>query len=141
MSKQAAAASQGLCSRSKGSPVSSVPGNNSRSEGILRAAFARFDVRALGIATGTFAAIAIFLLTAVLLLKAHPPGYAVGPHLANLANALPGYSVSWSGGIIGAMEGFVLGYLVGMLFAMGWNVAHFLYLMSAVFRRGAGAEL
>ncbi len=39
------------------------------------------------------------------------------------------------------MEGFVLGYLVGMLFAMGWNVAHFLYLMSAVFRRGAGAEL
>jgi hypothetical protein len=121
--------------------VNSVPGNRSRSEGILRAAFARFDVRALGIATGAFAAAAIFVLTAVLLLKAQPPTQAVGPHLANLAIALPGYSVSWSGGIIGAVEGFVLGYLVGIVFAMGWNVAHFFYLMSAVFRRGAGADL
>lgn len=121
--------------------MSSAPDHDSRSEGILRAAFARFDVRALGIAMGAFAAIAIFALTAVLLLKAPSPGNVVGPHLATLANALPGYSVSWSGGIIGALEGFVLGYLVGALFAMGWNVAHFFYLMTAVFRRGAGADL
>ena len=121
--------------------MSAVPDNKSRCEGILRAAFARFDVRALGIAMGVLAAIAIFALTAVLLLKAPPAGYAVGPHLASLANVLPGYSVSWSGGIIGAIEVFVLGYLAGALFAMGWNVAHFFYLMTAVFRRGAGADL
>ena len=112
-----------------------------RSAAIVRTAFARFDVRALSAANGILFASLMFIVTAALLL--HPPGAdrAVGPHLALLAHYFPGYTVSWSGSVIGAAYGFVTGALIGAFLGSSWNLAHFLYLMLALVRRGPGADL
>jgi hypothetical protein len=69
-----------------------------------------------GVLTIVFAAICgagLFLMTAWLVVKDGPN---VGAHLGLLANYFPGYSVSWSGSVIG----FFYGALVGGL--AGWSI-------------------
>ena len=78
-----------------------------RGELIVRAAFARFDVVALGIAMGCVGALGLWAATAILLVKGAPPGVTVGPHLALLTNFLPGYNVSWPGSVVGLLTGFL----------------------------------
>jgi hypothetical protein len=76
--------------------------------------FARIDQVALGLAVGSFIGAVLFGATAILLLKG---GQAVGRNLALLNQFIPGYSVSWSGSIVGLVGGFVGG------FVLGWSVA------------------
>jgi hypothetical protein len=95
---------------------------------ILMAAFARMDVPALAVAMGTLFAIGLFLLTAILLVKGAPPGQHVGPHLGLLGVYLPGYSVSWGGAAIGAVYAWIGGALLGFVWAVLWNLSHFLYI-------------
>jgi hypothetical protein len=69
-----------------------------------------------GVLTIVFAAICgtgLFLMTAWLVVKDGPN---VGAHLGLLVNYFPGYSVSWSGSVIG----FFYGALVGGL--AGWSI-------------------
>ena len=73
---------------------------------IARAAFARLDVVALAVAMGCVFALGLWFATAMLLMKDTPPGVPIGPHLALLANFLPGYRVSWIGSLLGAFYGF-----------------------------------
>jgi hypothetical protein len=110
-----------------------------RSAGIVRTAFARFDVRALAAANAILFALLLFVATAALLLQTPAAGQEVGPHLALLAHFLPGYTVSWSGSFIGAAYGLIGGTLIGAFMGASWNLAHFVYLMLALVRRGAGA--
>ena len=103
-------------------------------QAVLMAGFARMDVVALAVAIGTFFALAIFLLTAMLLLKGAPPGQAVGPHLALLGVYFPGYTVSWGGSLIGALYGAAIGALLGFVWAVLWNLSHFLYIALVLIR-------
>jgi len=101
----------------------------------VRAAFAKLDVVALAVAAGCISALVLWAATAWLLLRGAPPGMHVGPHLVLLSHFLPGYSVSWSGSVLGLFYGFVIGAIGGAIVAIAWNLSHFVYLMS-VARRG-----
>ena len=99
-----------------------------RDHEILSAVLAKMDVLALLLAAGVLCSLALFLATAVLLLQPVPENYPVGPHLSALADYLPGYSVSWSGAIVGAFYGFLAGAVVGFAAGVYWNLAHYVAL-------------
>lgn len=99
-----------------------------RDHEILSAVFAKMDVMALATAVGVLCAIALFSATAVLLMQTVPEDYPVGPHLSALADYLPGYSVSWSGSIVGAIYGFLCGAIGGFSAAVFWNITHYVAL-------------
>ena len=120
---------------------SSYAGSGARGDLIVRAAFARLDTLALAIALGCLCAIGLWAATAILLVKGAPPGVPVGPHLALLAQFLPGYGVSWPGSFVGLGYGFVLGATLGVVLAAVWNVAHHVYLMVAITRRYFAGDL
>ena len=101
---------------------------------VLMAAFARMDVPALAVAMGSVFALALFMMTAVVILKGAPPGQPVGPHLGLLANYLPGYSVSWSGAIAGAACAWAGGAVLGFVWAVLWNLSHLLYVALVLIR-------
>lgn len=99
-----------------------------RDHEILSAVFAKMDVPAMTIAAGTLCALLLFLATAVLLLQSVPENYPVGTHLSDLANYLPGYSVSWLGAVVGAIYGFLGGAIGGFAAAVYWNMTHYIAL-------------
>lgn len=101
---------------------------------LLMAAFARMDVVALAVAMGTVCAIGLFLMTATLLIKGAPPGTQIGTHLGLLAIYLPGYSVSWGGSAIGAAYAWIIGAVIGFVWAVLWNLTHYLYIILVVVR-------
>ena len=94
--------------------MSSDAPDNPAVEILLRSAFASLDRVALGLAVGVWGAIAFFLATALLIVKGGAP---IGPHLGLLAQYFPGYTVTWTGSLLGLAYGFVSG------FAFGWAVA------------------
>ena len=112
-----------------------------RGELIVRAAFARFDLVALAIAMGCVGALGLWAATATLLVKGAPPGVGVGPHLALLANFLPGFGVSWPGSVVGLFYGFLIGAGLGILIAAVWNMVHHIYLVMLVTRRYFAGDL
>lgn len=81
--------------------------------------FARYDPVALGAAIGAVAALLVFGATAALLLKG---GEVVGPRLALLSHYLISFDVSWTGGVIGAVEAGVLGFVFGWILAAMINL-------------------
>ncbi|MFB0516878.1 MAG: bacteriophage holin [Candidatus Neomarinimicrobiota bacterium] len=76
----------------------------------------KLSVKALGLAAGIVWALAIFLLTYWFLLF----GYE-GEMLSRLSNIYLGYSVTWYGGFIGLVWGFVDGFIGGALLACLYN--------------------
>ncbi len=101
---------------------------------VLMAAFARIHVWGLAIATGTVWALLIFIATAVLIIKGAPPGVEVGPNLGLIGIYLPGYSVSWTGAIVGAAYIWVIGAAFGFVLATLWNLTHYLFITAVVVR-------
>jgi hypothetical protein len=101
---------------------------------LLMAAFARVDAVALAVALGTGCALGIFLMTIALLIKGAPPGEHIGPHLGLLGVYLPGYSVSWGGSVIGAAYAWIIGAVMGFIWAVLWNLTHYLYIILVVVR-------
>lgn len=99
-----------------------------RDHEILSAVFAKMDVPAMAVAAGVLGSALLFLATATLLIQAVPGNYPVGPHLSDLANYLPGYSVTWGGAFIGAFYGFLLGAASGFAAAVYWNLTHYVAL-------------
>ena len=65
----------------------------------------------------------------------------MGPHLALLANFLPGYNVSWPGSIVGLFYGFFVGLRFWGIVAVVWNIVHHIYLVQAVTRRYFAGDL
>ena len=80
-------------------------------------AFAPLHKRAMGTAVGAAAAAAVFLATAIPLLRG-------GQHipLELLQAYFRGYSVSWSGAFIGALWGGFVGFVLGWFLAFSSNV-------------------
>lgn len=101
---------------------------------ILMTAFAKLDPVALAIAHGSIWAILLLLATAFLLLKGSPEGFNTGEHLGLLGIYLPGYQVSWGGGLLGAFYMWLLGAAVGFILAVLWNLTHYLYVVMIVVR-------
>lgn len=103
-------------------------------QAVLMAAFGRIDVVALAVAMGAVFAIALFLMTVALLIKGAPPGTRVGPHLSLLSIYMPGFSVSLGGALIGAAYAWVVGAVLGFVWAVLWNLTHYLYIILVVVR-------
>ena len=103
---------------------------------LMMALFARMDTSAMAIATGVIGGLVLFLMTVVLVIKGSPPGFSVGPHLAALSTFMPGYAVSWAGGVVGAVYGFAVGAVAGFVLAVLWNFTHILFIGFAVMKEG-----
>lgn len=67
----------------------------------------------------------LFLITAWLLIKG---GKTVGPHLSLLGQYFVGYSVTWTGSLVGLFYGALLGGVIG------WSIG-FIYNRVAMWRR------
>ena len=89
------------------------------SQAIIRKAFARLAPVPFGVAVGAVGGLYAFLATATLLLKG---GQDIGQHLALLGQYFPGYHVSWSGSVVGALYMTALGFAAGWLVAVGRNL-------------------
>ena len=76
----------------------------------------KLSIKALGLACGILWGLAIFLLTYWFLLR----GFE-GETLARLRNVYLGYSVTWYGGFIGLVWGFIDGFIGGALLAWLYN--------------------
>lgn len=85
----------------------------------LLLAFAPLHKRAFGLAVGIAMGLAIGLVTLVSLWL-DPYGYG---HLALLGQYLAGYTVSWTGALIGAAWGLFIGFVAGWFFAFARNLA------------------
>jgi hypothetical protein len=107
---------------------------DSADKAILMAAFAKMDAVALAVAVGSTWALILLLATAILLLKGAPEGQEIGSHLELLGIYLPGYRVSWGGGLLGAVYVWFLGALTGFVLALLWNMTHYLYVVMIVVR-------
>ena len=101
---------------------------------LLKIAFCRIDVVAMTIATGTVVGLLLFLATAVLLIKGASPGIEIGPRLELPGIYLPGYTITWTGALFGAVYGLLLGAAAGAIIAGMWNVTHYLYMTAMVIR-------
>lgn len=80
--------------------------------------FVRLNARAWGIAFGLLAGFGLLLATWILVARGGPN---VGPHLGLLSNFFPGYSVTFVGGFIGFVYGFVSGYVFGRIVGYVYN--------------------
>jgi protoporphyrinogen oxidase len=89
-------------------------------EAMVVPGFAKLDRLALGVAAAVVAGVGLWLATIALVLKG---GAVVGPHLALLAQYLPGYAVSVRGSLIGLAYGAAGGFVVGWTFALFRNAA------------------
>ena len=93
-------------------------------KGGLARAFPKLDRVAFGLSAGTVAGMLLFLATIVLVLRG---GDVVGPNLQLLENYFFGYTVTFSGSLLGLGYGFLTGFIGGWGFAFFRNVAVFLY--------------
>jgi len=87
-------------------------------ERALEHALVRLNEHAWGVAVGVLFGLALFLATAILVVRG---GQTVGPHLALLGIYLRGYEVTWTGALVGLVYGLALGYLAGWLIGALYN--------------------
>jgi protoporphyrinogen oxidase len=80
----------------------------------------RLDPFALGCAVAIVSSLLVFFATAVLVLKG---GKIIGPTLSLIGQFFPGYTVSWSGAIIGLIETGIFGFALGFFIAGLRNLA------------------
>jgi hypothetical protein len=84
----------------------------------IRRAFERTSEQGWGLALGLLAALVLFVATVILVVRGGPD---MGQHLGLLSVYLPGYSVSWTGAVVGAAYMFFLGYGAGRTIATIYN--------------------
>ncbi len=84
----------------------------------VAATIARINGRAWGISFALLGGLGLLVATWLLVIKGGP---FMGFHLVLLKNFLPGYSVSYLGGLIGFVYGFVIGYASGRLIGAVYN--------------------
>lgn len=84
----------------------------------LTRAIARIHAGVLAFVFAALFGIVLFMMTAWLLIKG---GNRVGPHLRLLGQYLPGYSVTWMGGIVGLVYGAIIGAIAGWSIGMIYN--------------------
>lgn len=85
---------------------------------MIAKAIARLRAGIMAIVCGLLAGSGLAVATAWLVLRGGPN---VGQHLALLSNYLPGYSVTWSGALLGFFYGVLLGSVIGWSTAWIYN--------------------
>lgn len=85
---------------------------------LIGAAVARLRARVAALATGMIGGTALSVATLWLVLRG---GVDVGAHLGLLRFYFPGYTVTWSGTVVGFFYGALTGALVGWSFASLYN--------------------
>jgi len=83
-----------------------------KEEELIENVFARLDPVSLGIAVGTVSGLVLFMMTALLVIKGGP---VVGPTLSLLGHFLYGFEMTWSGALVGFLEGGLGGFAIGYL--------------------------
>jgi len=91
---------------------------DSRELKIIATAIARLRAGIMAIVCGLLAGSGLLVATVWLILRGGPN---VGQHLILLRNYLPGYSVTWSGALLGFGYGALLGGAAGWLTAWIYN--------------------
>jgi hypothetical protein len=91
---------------------------NSTEREIITTAIARLRAGIMAVVCGLLAGSGLLVATAWLVLRGGP---RVGQHLVLLRNYLPGYSVTWSGALLGFVYGALLGGAAGWLTAWIYN--------------------
>ena len=84
----------------------------------VRKAIARIQTGVLTVVLGLICGLSLFLMTAWLVIKS---GENVGAHLQLLGNYFPGYSVTWSGSVIGLFYGLLVGGILGWAIGTIYN--------------------
>ncbi len=82
---------------------------------LIRRQVARLRAGILAIVFAMVFGIGLWLATVWLLIRGGPN---VGQHLGLLRNYLPGYSVTWTGSMIGFVEAALIGAVAG--WSLGW---------------------
>jgi hypothetical protein len=80
---------------------------------------ARLNAQAWGLSFGLVAGLGLLAATWILVIQGGPN---LGQHLGLLSVFLPGYSVTWHGGLIGFVYAFVGGWAVGRLIGAVYNL-------------------
>ena len=85
---------------------------------LLRTAVARLRASVMAVVFGLVGGTGLFVATAWLLIQG---GESVGQHLSLLNNYFLGYSVTWTGSVIGFLYGALSGGVVGWAVAWIYN--------------------
>jgi tetrahydromethanopterin S-methyltransferase subunit G len=85
----------------------------------------KLDASALGIALGIFFGISIFIVTNFLIFKG---GDHIGQNLFLLSQYFTGYEITYTGSLIGAFYGLLVGFVLGWLIALLRNTIIRVYL-------------
>ncbi len=92
-------------------------GTDFKSNEELSRVVAKIQGGVLAVVCGLMGGLGLFIMTVWLLLEGGPK---VGSHLQLLSNYFIGYSVTWSGSVIGllygALTGGVLGWTIGFIY-------------------------
>ena len=86
---------------------------------LIRRAVLRLNAVTTGISVGLLAGGGLLLATVWLVVR---DGADAGPHLGLLGQYLPGYTVTYTGGVLGLLYGCVIGYCCGFLVARIYNM-------------------
>ena len=78
----------------------------------------RIQAGVWGFVLAALGGLTLFAMTAWLLIKG---GQDVGVHLELLKNYFPGYSVSWSGSLVGSFYGILVGGITGWAVGFIYN--------------------
>lgn len=87
-------------------------------ERALRQVVARTSEQGWGLAVGLIFGLGLAAATFVLVARG---GENVGQHLGMIGVYFPGYRVTWTGGFVGFVYAFVVGYAVGRTIATLYN--------------------
>lgn len=92
--------------------------NRTGSADALIRSFLPLHKRAFGVATGVAAALIVLVATVMATLRGTPEAEALGL----LSQYFTGYTVSWTGALIGAAWGGFVGFVMGWFLAFSRNV-------------------
>lgn len=83
---------------------------------------ARLRASIMAVTFGVAGGVLLFAATAWLIIQGPAEGAVhVGPTLGLLSNYFPGYSVTWSGAVVGLFYGTLTGAVAGFLLALVYN--------------------
>jgi len=99
--------------------TSKMSARNELEPEVLRDAVLRLNSRILGLTFGSLCGFGLFVITNWLVLKGGPN---VGAHLVLLGQYFPGYSVTFVGSLVGFVEAFIVGWLIGSAVGRLYNL-------------------
>lgn len=108
-----------------------IPAASAPADELLIQTIAKIDRSAFGIAIGVVFGTGIFFATNFLILKG---GERIGPTLTLLNQYFYGYSVTFTGSLVGLFYGFAAGFALGWLMAFVRNFLIIIYLHIAKFK-------